>query len=63
MKNYIVEIASWNGYFYLTPELNFESSLGDNCIWEGELWDVKSIYKYVEQDCKMYNYKIKVKEI
>lgn len=62
MKNYIVTVSSWNGYFYLRPDLEFSSSLGDDVLWPDDEWDIESIKKYIDEDAKMFEYTYKIEE-
>ena len=55
-KDYLVSIKAWNGVFYLTPELDFEDSLSDKVVWDGDLYDYESIEKEVKEDAKKNDY-------
>lgn len=54
--DYIVIVKAWNGTFYLTPNLEFEDSLGDNVLWNSKEWDEKTIENYIKDDAKIHNY-------
>lgn len=55
-KDYLVTVNAWNGSFYLTPELDFEDSLSDKCIWDGAFYDYEAIENEVKEDAKKNDY-------
>ena len=55
-KDYLVSVNAWNGVFYLTPELDFEDSLSDKVVWDGNFYDYETIEKEVKEDAKKNDY-------
>ena len=55
-KDYLVSVNAWNGVFYLTPDLDFEDSLSDKCLWDGDFYDYESIENEVKEDAKKNDY-------
>ena len=55
-KDYLVSVNAWKGVFYLTPELDFEDSLSDKVVWDGNFYDYETIEKEVKEDAKKNDY-------
>ena len=62
-KDYLVSVKAWNGVFYLTPDLDFEDSLSDKVVWDGNFYDYESIEKQVKEDAKKNDYTYSIESL